>query len=278
MRMLLCIALLITSSAFAQENTLVMAYIEREKEPFIAESPNNQGFFNDLFSRAAQKIGFKLKIVRVPKKRLYSEMQKGLIDFTPGSFALERMESSNWFPYGVVSKEVCLSLSNLNTITDLNQTPPLRLITELGSSKATIHERYPALTAEILGGSVDISKAIKALQGRRGDLFITEQEPLQFYVKKNKIKSFEALGLKLHSECLPKDIPLLVGFSRFSKYYAEIPNPSFNGKLPFSAKNLPMLVASHSVAGQFANALQELNSSGETQRLLQKYLGDSPTF
>lgn len=274
MRMLPCIALLIASSAFAQENTLVMAYIEREKEPFISESPNNQGFFNDLFSRAAQKIGFKLKIVRVPKKRLYHDMQKGLIDFTPGSFALERMKTSNWFPYGVISKEVCLSPIHLETITDLSQTPPLRLITELGSSKVTINERYPAITAEVLGANVDVSKAIKALQGQRGDLFITEQEPLQYFVKKNKIKSFAAMGLKLHPNCLPKSHPLLVAFSLASAHYGELPNPNFNAKLPPSPSNLPMIVAPNSVAGQFANALMELNASGETQRLLQRYIDD----
>ncbi|WP_027469329.1 substrate-binding periplasmic protein [Deefgea rivuli] len=261
--------------AFAKENILIMGYIEREKEPFIAESPSNQGFFNDLFSRAAQKIGFKLQIVRFPKKRLYEEIHKGKVDFTPGSFSLERADSLNWFPYGLVSKEVCLSRIDLATITDLNQTPPLRVITELGSSKASIHSRYPALTAEVLGGGVDANKAIKALKGRRGDLFIIEQEPLQFYLHKNRIASLDVLGLKLHPNCLPQANPLLVGFSRSSEHYAEIPNPNYNSKLAPSASNLPMLVSPDSLAGQFAKALMELKTSNETQRLLQRYMDGS---
>ena len=274
---MLRLALLLCGSlAHAASDTLVLAYPEREKEPYIAEMPSNQGVYQDLFQLAAKQSGLKLKIVRYPKKRIFSEMQQGKVDLYPGSFSIDRAAVMNWVENGLVTQEVCLTRPNIAPLNGLKNTPPMKFITEIGSSKANISATYPQLSAEVLGGRVDMALAIRALQNKRGELFIIEQEPLQYYFRKNHIASAASLGLRLHLNCLPQVDILLLGIAKASKHYAEIPNPNYQASQALSVDNLPTLIDPTSKAGQFAKALRELKASGKTQQLLDRYMQISP--
>ena len=272
MHWLISIAMVILCTfAQAENSILIMGYPEREKEPYIAESPNNAGIYNDLFSRAAKRIGFTLRIVRPPKKRLFDAMRRGEVDFYPGSFEKERIPIITWAEYGIATKEICLSRIDMPLLNSLKNTPPLHVITELGSSKESINQIYPNLHAEILGGRVDIPIAIDALQGRRGDLFITEENSLRYYLERKNI-DLTKLGLRLHENCIPQVSRLLIGLSRRSEKYAEMSNPNFKPKEAFTMSNLPQLISPTSTLGKFIKALIDLKNSGETHKIIELFL------
>ena len=78
----------------AGAETLVLAYPERQRLPFMAEAPSNEGIYRDVFSRAAALIGYELTILRLPKKRLFQYMREGRVDLYPGSFSREALNKS----------------------------------------------------------------------------------------------------------------------------------------------------------------------------------------
>lgn len=255
----------------AEPGVLTLAYPEREKEPLIAEAPDNRGLYQELFSAAARKIGMRLKIVRLPKKRLLYEMGEHQVDLYPGSFAESRIGVMRWLDSGLMIREVCLTRPGVPPLNGLSQAPPMRVIYEIGNSKAEINLLYPQLTPAELGPRIDIPQAVRLLKGERGDLFIIEEVTLRHFLKKNRLASVERLGVRLHENCLGEVHPVWLGVSRLSPHYAEVPNPRYNPNAPRSVYNLPTLIAPDSTAGRLGAALQQMKASGETARLLEKY-------
>lgn len=79
-----------TSFSFAGKE-IKMVYKEGGKLPLIAKMPDNTGAYMELFSKAAKKIGCKIVISRMPKKRLHQKLGTGDLDFYPGaSFSKKR--------------------------------------------------------------------------------------------------------------------------------------------------------------------------------------------
>lgn len=255
----------------AEPGVLRLAYPEREKAPFIAEAPDNRGIYQDLFSAAARKIGVRLEIVRLPKKRMVYEMSENQVDLYPGSFAEDRVPVMRWLDSGLMVREVCLSRPDLPLLNGLAQAPPLRVIYEIGSSKAEINRLFPQLIPSELGPRVDIPQAIRLLKGERGDLFIIEEVALRHFMKQRRLSSIEALGVRLHENCLAAIHPIWLGVSRSSPHYAEVPNPRYDPKAPLTVNNLPTMIAPGSTAARLGAALQQMKASGETARLLEKY-------
>ncbi|SFN06629.1 hypothetical protein SAMN05660284_00459 [Formivibrio citricus] len=270
-RLLAFVPLLFSTWLHAEDGVLVMAYPAREKEPLIAEAPDNSGLYQDLFSRAAQKIGMQLKIVRLPKRRIFHEMQDGKVDFYPGSFAEDRVAVMSWVENGIMTREVCLTRPEVPPLNGLESAPPLRVIVELGASKSEISRRFPSLKPVELGPMIDIPQAVRFLNGNWGDLFFIERGPFFYYLKKNKQPSAEAIGVRLHENCLGPAYPMHIGFSRHSRHYAEEPNPRYNPNAPLSPHNLPTRILPSSTAGKLAHVLQQMKSSGETRRLIGRY-------
>ena len=70
---------------------ITMTYKDGGKPPLIAAMPDNNGAYIDLFTKAADKIGCSLNLVRHPKKRLHKMLAQGKLDFYPGaSFSKKR--------------------------------------------------------------------------------------------------------------------------------------------------------------------------------------------
>ncbi|KAF0813797.1 hypothetical protein IGB42_01476 [Andreprevotia sp. IGB-42] len=272
MRVLLFVLFCCPAWLYAQTGTLVFAYPEREKPPLIAEAPDNHGLYLDLYAAAARKIGMQLKVVRLPKKRIFSEMRAGTVDLYSGSFAADRADFMNWAENGLVTRELCITRDDVAPLTDLDHAPRLRLIVEIGDSRTTLDARYPALIPTTLGARIDMPLAVKLLQGKRGDLFLIEEEPFLHYMQQKHLTSLAPLGLRAHTHCRGPAYPMLMGVSRFSSHYGGVRNPLFDARAPLSAHNLPERIAPDSTAGKLANALQQMKASGETRQLADKYL------
>ncbi len=114
--------ILITTLASAEENVIIMGYNAKNKIPLIGDENDNSGLYKELFETAAKKIGYRLKIVRLPKKRVHMGFKEGTLDFYPGaSFSEKRSKCLYFQANGLEKKEVLLSARGKDEITDLSK-------------------------------------------------------------------------------------------------------------------------------------------------------------
>jgi len=256
----------------ADDGVLVMGYPEREKLPLIDAAPSNEGVFYDLYTAVAKRLGLKLEIRRVPKKRLYDEMNRGTIDFYPAAaFSASRAEFMHWIDNGLKSKEVCLTRKNVPTIADLTKIPDMRLAAELGGVKFDPKE-FPQIKVLEFGAYVDIDTAVKVLTRDEADLYFVDIEVVDHFKKVKKVNALEELGIKLHPDCIEKFGPTYMGFSRKSAKFSEKPNPAYKADQPLSGTNQPSLLDTDSVAGKAAAILRQMKKSGEAQRIYERHI------
>lgn len=179
-KIIVSLTLAIFSSTFsisASSNTIIMGYKDKSKLPLIADKTDDSGLYKELFSRAAEKIGYELKIIRIPKARVHKGLKDGTIDFYPGaSFSTKRGKYLYYLPNGLTTKEVVVTLADrpeLNSISDMKG----KLLVEIGSSKA--EWKYPGLkTTQI--NRLPMDTVIKALKGGRGDFYIADIEVIDY--------------------------------------------------------------------------------------------------
>ncbi len=255
----------------AKENIIVMGYKDKSKPPLIGEKNDNSGLYKDLFEKAANQMGCKLKIVRQPKKRIHIGLKNGSIDFYPGaSFSKKRAEYLFYLPNGLQTKEVLLSLNNHTEINDISKVKG-RLIIELGSSKINWDIKYPGLQI-IQMGKLPIDKVIIILKKGRGDFFIGDIEPVDYYKKISNINKYTDIGIKVHHNAISNEyIAMNLGFSRKSPLFKEEPNPNFDPPMPIALDNIPTKINEECVAYKFYLELVKLKGSGETQKIYDKY-------
>jgi len=92
------------------------------------------------------------------------------------------------------------------------------------------------------------------------------------YINKVNITSMKDLGIRVHKKCChTKKAQLYTCFSRFSPYYKEQPNLSYDKTKQISAENFPTMLVPGTVPYKLKNALQEMIDSGEIEDLKQKY-------
>ena len=262
---LLCLWL---ACSHATADALVLAYPERQRLPFMAEAPSDEGIYREIFTRAAAQIGYELTILRLPKKRIFQYMREGRVDLYPGSFSSDRVATMNWMEFGLTTKEVCITRDEVPPIDDLGKAPPLRLLHEIGDSRARMNKQYPNLTPVEFGARIDLDLAVSLLKGRRGDLFVIEKQPLQYFLATRKIRSLEEIGLAYHENCIGREQQVLLGFARASRHYAERQNPAYERTRPLSPGNLPTMIDEGSVAGQLRRVLQGMEARGEIRRIV----------
>ncbi|WP_415885294.1 substrate-binding periplasmic protein [Neptuniibacter sp. QD37_6] len=257
--------------ANADEKTIIMGYKAIAKPPLIGSNGDNSGLYLDLFQKAAERIGYELVVVRIPKKRLHFELARGTVDFYPGSsFSQKRTGYLFYLPNGLQTKEVLITLDNQAEIESMDEIEG-RLIVELSSSKLEWDQIYPKLTISKMG-KLSMEKVIEALKTGRGDFYIADIEIVDHYQKLNGLESYEDIGIKIHHNAINQAfIPMNMGFSRKSKLFSEYPNPSFSPDADISIENFYTIVDQNSVAYQFYQALDQLKQEGYTQNLYDQY-------
>lgn len=267
----LIVCLVFVVPASANDKTIIMGYKAIAKQPLIGDAEENTGLYQDLFSQAAAMIGYQLKIVRIPKKRLHFELAQGNVDFYPGSsYSQKRADYLYFLPNGLQTKEVLVSLLEQPEITDMSEAKGT-LIVELGSSKLEWDQLYPSINIVQLG-KLSLGTVIKGLKARRGDFYIADIEIVDHYKKQHQLNSYADIGIRIHHQAINKQfIPMNMGFSRRSKLFSEQPNSAFDPEKGVTLDNVTTLVEKRSIAYQFYQALEVMRKQGETQKLYEKY-------
>ena len=255
----------------AEDKVIVMGYKEKDKMPLIGKKGDDSGLYKELFEKAAKKIGYELKIVRYPKKRVHAGLKAGVFDFYPGaSFSKKRAEYLYYLPNGLQTKEVLVSLDDKEEITDMKQAKGKLLIAP-GSSKVDWDKKYSGIKI-VQMGKLPMKTVIQALKAKRGDFYIADIEVVDYYLKQNNIKNYKDIGIKIHQSAVNKwYIPMYMGFSRNSRLFEEVPNPLFEIDEELSIANFPVNVSKSSIAYRLYKALREFEQSGETKKIYGKY-------
>jgi ABC-type amino acid transport substrate-binding protein len=259
-----------TALIFAGNNVIIMGYKDEPNLPNIGAPGDDKGIYLDLYGKAAKMIGCKLQIVRQPKVRIYNQLKDGTVDFYPSSsFDKERTDYIYWLNNGLTKKSICLTRSDVPEITDLSKAGPLKFLVELGNSKDDFNKTYPNLKIEILPKlSMDI--AVKALKEKRGDIYLFDEDIINYYKTVVGIKNYSEIGLKTHTRVFPAET-LFLGFSQKSQNFSGTKNPNYNASKAISIENFPVTINNNSNAAKFANALLQMKKNGDVTKILNKY-------
>lgn len=242
----------------------------------MEKSPDNSGLYYDLMSNAANKIGFRLEVIRLPKVRTYQLLETGEADiYASGEFRDYRSEYIYFFKNGIYRDEDFYGLTvseipDLSSITDINKYG-LTWVFELGCSWPLQAKAFNVNYIEIPEGR-NIEKAIDILKKGRLFFFKFTPEEIREYKDRNKIETLDILGIKVHKDCCDSHkAPLYTGFSRKSKYYKEQINPNYNSKKKISAENFPVELVPGTVPFMLKNAINQMIQSGEVDAIVKKY-------
>ncbi|MCL9781300.1 hypothetical protein M9194_07640 [Vibrio sp. S4M6] len=258
---LLFVAILSMISYTSHACNIVMGFKTESKTPLIGSLENNDGYYRDLYSLAALKIGCRLTIKRLPKKRILLEMRKGKIDFYPGmKFNSTRARYAYFSPNGLSYKKVALSLQPLD---ELYQLKEIRIGVPLGGG---VIEGFslPIASKNIEIDKLDIEKAIHLFKRKRFDLVLIDNYEAQCYLS-GKPQLLEKIYL--HEDCCGTEQSYHLGFSMASPLFSSQPNIKYQPLKPISIENFPIIVDKKSVAFHFMHAVMELAKSGEAKKI-----------
>jgi len=264
-----------SASTASEEKILTLVYKDIGNPPYMQPSPDNSGLYLDLMTIAVERIGYKLKILRPPKKRGYRQLERGVVDlYASGEFRENRSKFLHYFANGLSRKEVFYGLTTANipdlySISDINLYD-LTWIFEAGSSwpeQAVLHNvQYSEIKQP------NFEKALTYLQSNRSVFFKIEQQQLKQFLENTDDAYLNKRGIKVHQYCCePHFAPLYTGFSRFSPLYEEQPNPFFDNSKVTSPENFPSMLVPNSIPDQLKNALQEMIDTGEIDLIKQAY-------
>ncbi|MAY43342.1 MULTISPECIES: transporter substrate-binding domain-containing protein [unclassified Neptuniibacter] len=266
-RDVLVILILALLPEIVQACIITMGYRTTSRLPNITAAPHNQGLFVDLYTEAAQAIKCKLKIIRLPKKRILKKLQNGEIDFYPGfTFNLERHKYIHFMENGLPSLNVGLSRVELQEIHTYYDLKNMRLLLSLGAPRIDA-EKYGLIIKQ--PPEVSFEGAIDYILDNRADFYEGEISAFAYYLKNHK----RSKELKYHFNCCGGLKPLLLGFSRESIHFKPKPNPNYDDSIKVTPYNTPTLIDKNSIASQFSNALFKLKASGFTDKLFKSYYG-----
>lgn len=264
------------SFVFSDEKVLKLVYKDIGKPPYMQVAPDNSGLYFDMMQRAAEKIGFRLKVVRLPKIRTYMYLKTGRADLhASGEFRDYRSKYLYYFSNGLYRKEnyyglTSIEIPELTSIPEINKYN-LSWIVELGSSWPLQAEAFGVKYSEVK--KTDIDMAIKYIRHGRSVFFRVIKKDLEEYMVKKNITSMEDLGVRVHKNaCKTHTSPLYVGFSRFSPHYKEEPNLQYDKNKPLSPENFPFKLVPGSVPHKLQNAFKEMIDSGEINSLKKNIL------
>lgn len=265
---LIAICVFTLSLPCVADNTIRMGYRTNEKLPYINKSPDNSGFFVELYEAAASRIGYRLEIIRLPKNRLIKALKSGEIDFYPMfAYDTERAEYIHWIPAGIEQRNVALTKNTAQELISEQSIAGLTQIVSLGNADYLAHFDKSKFE-QISIPELEIERIVRMISSNHGDFYVYEEAPLAYFLFKNNITN-----MKLHKRFLPSEFRSYAGFSYQSRLYTAQLNTLFKQDSPITPTNLPVLPEPGCVAEQFSNALIELQKEGFIMALEIKYFG-----
>ncbi|OUS29409.1 hypothetical protein A9Q99_09945 [Gammaproteobacteria bacterium 45_16_T64] len=253
---------------------LIMVYKEGAKEPLIEAKPSYAGVYYELFGRASQRIGCTLIVERLPKKRLHQELELGNLDFYPGaSFSKKRAKYLYYIPNGLETGEYGLTGNGVPELTSYEDLKNHKItwLLEIGSSKLELAEELGIPVLERRHQDVDIVAKFIKRSPKVEYFYVADRELIDFFPRRTGVESIESVGLKVHKQCCGGDQPMHMGFSRFSKHFSEIRNPSYDASKIISPKNFPVIVDPMSVAAKLGGALAAMDAEGITKKIYARW-------
>lgn len=249
--------------------TLKMGYRTTARLPNIEAQPSNKGVYEDLYTEAAKRIGCKLEVHRLPKKRILRDLGRGTLDFYPGlTFTEERSHVILFFSNGLPSLDVGLTKKGVEKIDSYYQLKGKTVLIALGAP-TTDSDKYN-LTVKT-PPELNMNKAIDYIVEGYADFYEDDIGTLAYYLKSDP----RADSLMYHLNCCGGITALTVGFSRASPHINEEVNPNYDPKKALYYNNFPKQLAKRSTAYRFQVALSELKQEGFTDKLFKKYYGIS---
>ncbi|PKG83875.1 hypothetical protein CXF85_10285 [Colwellia sp. 75C3] len=258
-RLTLFSLILCTLSFSALSCDMVMGYRTSERLPLIAEHPNKQGLYFSLYQQALTNIGCTLTVIRAPKKRILKMLADGEVDLYPGmGYSLERDKYLLFFENGLMVNTVAISHIDTAEIHQISGMRDKTLLTAIGSNRSPINNDGIHLRQ---AHDVSIKSAFNLLVSKRVDFFLDDEAHIRYYIKLHPTKE-----IRFHP-CCSTPQPMLLGFSKKSKYAQIIPNPNFSKLLPYSAKNSTQILSPISKAFAFKEALKKIKDNGTVTKL-----------
>ena len=259
--------IIIAVSCFAEEHKVIkMGYRTTEKLPYINKMPDNEGYFKDLYSEAARRIGYKLAFVRLPKIRVLRGLANGTIDFYPGfSFNQERAAYSYWISTGRLQRDVAVSLEGLKELKSEKDLAGLNQLVALGNPDYVQHFDKTKFQQHIVP-ELDIKRALHLIKLKRADFYIYEEDALKFFIKEEKIK-----GYKFHANLIHSSNYESAGFSRRSPIFLAVKNEKFVRSKPLAKDNLPEKPMKGSPVYKFEAAMKAMIKEGVVQKIYKKH-------
>jgi len=252
------------SAELTNECTVRMGYKPNAKEPYIFK--DGRGIYRDVYGEALNRIGCRLEIIRLPKRRIIYHLKKGTIDFYPiFAYTDERAAYTyfipNWLPNQgiVVTRDDIPPLHSLNELIRYQPT----LLKEIGGYSPM--EAIPGKRFETT--DINVAKAFKLLLYKRIDAFSMQDVVIRHYLKDHP----EIKGIRLHSGLFPKVETKTLGFSRSSPHFLEQANPNYDPGKPVSPYNPMTVMDVNSTAYRFAKSLEELHQSGAIKKIIERY-------
>lgn len=259
----LCYASAVFSAEGRESNEIIMGYNASSKIPLIAAAPDNSGAYVELYTRVARKIGYQLKIVRYPKKRVYQLMKEGKIDFYPGmKYKEDRANFAYFIANGLPTGRTGMSRLDMPEITDLSELRGKRIVLPIDGID------YTEGSDEIIVNRVrqlDIQKAHELLVNNRTDFYATDDVVVMTFLRASKIDN-----VRIHPNFLPTTI-MTLGFSRFSPYYRASINPAYDPAMGPGVDNDPSVLEKESVPYKMQQALQNMIQDGEIDTIYKSY-------
>lgn len=248
------------------DKVIRMAYRTTEKLPLIGGESDNSGLYYDLYSEAARRIGYKLEIVRKPKKRILLDLKSGDIDFYPGFvFSEERAGYVYFINTGIKEQNVVVTLDTVEDITSFDDLRGKLVLQPLGNADYLENIDKTDITV-IPVPEADLKRMIELIELGRGDLFIYQQSSILYVLKANGIGN-----IKTHPGLLPNVFYLHLGFSKQSPLFKSEENHSYDSGKALSIENFPIELSPSCPAFLFQQALKEMHDEGFTQKLYNSY-------
>ena len=261
LRLMILSTILLSTSVLSCD--MVMGYRTSARLPFIAEQPSKEGLYFSLYQQALESIGCTLTVRRAPKKRILKLIAIGEVDFYPGlGFSTEREQYLHFIENGIMSNVIALSHKDVADIHSLSDMEGKVLLTAIGSNPLYT-KGYNIYIRRAY--DLSVSTAIKLLVDKRADFYFYNEANIRYYLKLNPNDN-----IKIHPCCFSPR-PLLLGFSKKSKYAQAIANPKFSSLQESSVENTRQLLAPNSKAFAFKKALKKLKDDGEIAKLEAAY-------
>jgi len=245
-----------------------MGYRTSERLPLIAKAPDSSGLYQELYSRAASKIGCTVEVRRLPKNRILRLMQEGKVDFYPGfDFTLARSQYTYYIFNGLPGGHVGISRLEFREINHLSQLMGKVLLLPQGGSNLLENVDFDVKKIKIKQPpEINITQAVSMIKNYEADFYIYDISSVYFYLSLNKERA-----IQVHKNCCNGIKPMYLGFSKKSKHILLSKNPNYDASSVMSVDNYPQQLMGGSIAQQLQSALAQMHADGEIKQIYQKY-------